>query len=61
MRTRARVCVCVCVFPFIQGFSLLNKTNVMPEVQVCDGVQKLYLCQVPFSPRHRQSLQEPSS
>ena len=56
-----RVCVCVymCVsISFrLKGFSLLNKTiNVVPEVQVSDGVLRKYLCQVPLLPRHRQSL-----
>ena len=53
-----RVCVYVCVFIsfHLKGFSLLNKTNVVPEVQVSDGVLRKYLCQVPLLPRHRQSL-----
>ena len=58
-----RVCVCVCVYMCVfvsfrlKDFSLLNKTiNVVPEVQVSDGVLRKYLCQVPLLPRHRQSL-----
>ena len=44
-----RVCVCVCVCVFIslhrKDFSWLNKTiDVMPEIQVSDGMLKKYFC-----------------
>ena len=46
------VCVCVCVSFHRRGFSWLNKTiNVMPEVQVSDGMLQKYFC-VKYLCRH---------
>ena len=54
------VCVCVCMWVFIsfhrKCFSLLNKTNVMPEIRLgrCCA-REIFLCQELLLPRHRQS------
>ena len=50
------VCMCVCISFHRKGFSWLNKTiNVMPEIRPASCAEEITLCQVPSSPRHRQS------
>ena len=44
-----RVWVCVFISFHRKGLSWLNKTNVVPEVQVSDGMMRKYLYQVPLS------------